>query len=169
MQQLACRAATIEIPSRAPAGTLDFLRSSSYSPMGRWDFLEGAKPITTADAIVIEMARVIADELRAWPPRLEFTDPSAAARFAPLFDPDAPRPSDDALRAGFRLARWELTHDVDAVTHSLRNDRLPLAAELLHRLLPEILYELAERTENRLSRKHLVACLDLAERRALSL
>ncbi len=142
--------------------------------MGRWDFLEGVTPVTAADAIVTGMARVIADELSRWPPRLDFTDEASSRKFAPLYAPGAPPASEPAVREGFRLARWELAHELAAIDDHLRNDgvaraaRTPherLAVELLWKLLPELLYELAERTENRLTRRHLIATLDLAEKR----
>jgi hypothetical protein len=142
--------------------------------VSRWEFLEGVKPVTPADTIVVEMAKVIAREIEGWPPQIEWVEASSGARFAPLYAPRAARPSDAAIREGFRLARWELLHELEAIDFYLRNDQAAqvartridrLGLELLWKLLPEMLYELAERTENRLKRKHLVACLDLAERR----
>lgn len=142
--------------------------------MSRWDFLEGVRPVAAADVIVTEMAKVIAEEITRWPPRVEWTDAASAAKFAPLYKPGTPSPGEAAVREGFRLARWELLHELDAIDYHLRNDQNALGArsvhdrlavELLWKLLPELLYELTERTENRLKRAHLMACLEQAERR----
>lgn len=142
---------------------------------GRWDFLEGLRLKTAADVLVEEVARILVDELtRRWPPQVEWTDADAAARFAPLYEPGAPRPSTAALREGLRLARWEIEREVEAIDFYLRNDHAGrvvatpqdrLALELVWKLVTEWLYELRERTENRLTRRHLVACLDEVERR----
>lgn len=146
--------------------------------MGRWDFLEGVRPQTAADAVAAEAAKVLADELRRWPPAaVEWTDSATRERFAPLYAEGAPRPAQGAYTEAFRLARWELEHDVEAIDFYQRNDHAAralatahdrLALELLWKLLTEWMYELAERTENRLKRRHLLACLDEAERRLLA-
>ncbi|MEZ4368960.1 MAG: hypothetical protein R2939_22170 [Kofleriaceae bacterium] len=140
---------------------------------GRWDWLEGVRPESALDALAREAGRAIADELAAWPPRLAWTDARSAARFQPVLAPGAPPPSVAARTLGFRLARWDLGRQQDALDHALRTGVLAqvgtpddaLAAELVWRWLTEWLLELAERVAARLTRAHLVAALDHAEGR----
>ena len=146
----------------------------------RWEFLEGVKVVEAAEAVAVELAKVLVEELRAWPPRVEWTDPDQAARFAPLYSPGQlllPRPSVSALREGFRLARWDLERQQAAIDDYWRNDRARqvcpddrdrLALELVWRWLVEAALELAERTEGRVKRRHLIECLDRAERLLLA-
>jgi hypothetical protein len=147
----------------------------------RWEFLEGVKAVEAADAVAAEFAKVLADELRAWPPRIEWTDPAHAARFAPLYASGellGPRqPSRDAVREGFRLARWDLRHEQEEIDYYFDNDHgaraCPdrydrLALELVWRWLVEALLELSDRTGGRLKRRHLLDCLDRAERLAVA-
>ena len=136
----------------------------------RWDFLDGVKAIDAAEAVAAEFAKVVVEELRAWPPRVEWTDPAQARRFAALYAPGElllRRPSDEALRAAFRLARWDLLRHTEAIEDFFRHDRGPagerLAVELAWRWLVEATLELSERTSGRVARRHLVGCLDRAE------
>ncbi len=125
-------------------------------PDSRWAWLEGLRPQALEDAIAAEAAKMIASELRAWPPKIEWTDPALAARFAPVL---ATPPSTADLHEGFALARLELQHDLDA----LRFARPSLAIDLIRLYLTETLYALAERTQNRLKRRHLLLALDRAQ------
>jgi hypothetical protein len=129
--------------------------------VGRWDFLEGVKAVGGPEAVALELAKVLAEELRAWPLRLEWTDPTQAVRFAAVL---ADRPTESALRDGFRLARWDLLHETDAIDQHVKSVGLAPAVELVWRWLVEATLELAEKTEGRVKRTHLVACLDRAER-----
>jgi hypothetical protein len=83
---------------------------------------------------------------------------------------NARMPSAFAIERGFRLARWELERQLDAIDHALRNARLDdtyeeLAAHFLWRWLTEWMLELKERAGPRIQRAHLVAALDQAEAR----
>ena len=144
---------------------------------GRWDFLEGVKAMGAAEAIAGELSKLLAEELARWPLDMEWADAAQAARFAPLEAPGAPRPSNEALRQGFMLARLELLREEDALDYALRNHTLEralpdaadrLAAELVWRWMTETLYELSERTEGRVKRRHLVSCLEQTWRRVLN-
>jgi hypothetical protein len=137
---------------------------------GRGDWLEGIKRQTLAEAITLEAARQLADEVLAWPPAVEWQDARVRAEFAGL----GPAPELAAITMGFTLARWELERELEAIDHAMRNDRLgrlgpegALAARFLWRWLPEWLLELKERCTGRLTRGELVSCLDLAERRII--
>lgn len=141
---------------------------------GRWDWLEGIRPQSAAEVVMAEMAKVVAGALSHWPPRVEWTDEAAAARFAPLYAPGAVRPGFLALREGLRLAMLEMDRDVAAIDFFLRNDHAGrvcasaeerLALELTWRLCTEWMLELGERTEGRIKRPLLRRCLELVEQR----
>jgi hypothetical protein len=123
---------------------------------GRWAWLEALRPQALEEVIASEMAKVIASELRDWPPQIEWTDAASSTRFAAVLDTP---PSAADLREGFALARLELQHDLDA----LRFARPSLATDLVRLYLTETLYSLAERTHNRIKRHHLRIALDRAE------
>jgi hypothetical protein len=135
---------------------------------GRWEFLEGVRAMTAAEAIVHEAAKLLAGELARWPPRVEWTDATAAARYAPLYADAAPRPTDLAVREGMRLARWEMERDVQAIDFYMRNDLAAkvtttahdrLALDLVWRYLTEAMLALQELCGGRLKRAHLIDCL----------
>lgn len=136
--------------------------------MGRWDWLEGVKAKELPDAIAEEAAKLIAGELRRFPPEVEWSDELARERFAPLYAEDAPPPSIEARRAGFQLARWELDREYDAIAFHHRSAQLRdhdrLAADLLSLYLSEVLLILSEKTQGKIRRHHLREALDLAER-----
>lgn len=144
---------------------------------GRWEFLEGVRAIGAAEAIARELAKQLAEELRGWPPAVELGDEPQARKFAPLFASGARRPSAAALREGFRLARWEMQHDLEAIDYYLRNDHAGraapdpydrLALEFVWRYLTEALLVVREATEGRVKRRDLLVALDLAERYLLA-
>ncbi len=126
------------------------------------------------DALAHEAARVLADELFDWPPRIEWDDPRMEAEHAQLFMPAARGPSLAAIEVGFRLARWELERRYDAIDHAARNDVLGreldserdrLMARFLWSWVPEWLLELKERAGPRITRTHLLAVVEQAEAR----
>jgi hypothetical protein len=140
----------------------------------RWEWLEGLRSTSIEEALAHEAARVLADELLDWPPAIEWDDPRAEAELAPLFQPDAGKPSLAAIGVGFRFARWELEREFEAIDHAVRNDligreltdeRDRLAARFLWRWLPEWLLELKERAGPRITRAHLLLALEQAEAR----
>lgn len=143
--------------------------------MSRWDWLEGVRATSVADALVVEASKALAEELRAWPPVVEWSDAQAQAIFAPLYAPEAPALDRAALDLGVQLARWELERDYAAIDHAARSGAIDalageharLAARLLWQWLPEWLLELKGLAGDRLTRGHLLRVLDAAEKRAL--
>jgi hypothetical protein len=141
--------------------------------MGRWDFVEELRLLSTAEAIAGELAKQLAGDLERWPPEVEWSDERERARFAPLYALGAARPSRIAFAEGFRLARWELEHEVEAIDDYWRNGRDAvaggdldrLAVRLLWRYLTEAALTVAEATQGRVKRRHLLDCLEQAERR----
>jgi hypothetical protein len=140
----------------------------------RWERLLDQKPRPIADALVDEVARILAKELSRFPPEVEsFESGAEEARFKPLFEPGAPRPSNDVFRVAFNLARMELRREIEAIDEMMRNRRyLPLAPSaydylamiFLSRYLTEQMLSLSEAVQSRLPRATLARCLEETER-----
>lgn len=141
----------------------------------RWDFLYDRKPVPLAEHLVEELARLLAQELAAWPPAVHgFATPKDRARFARLLEPGAPRPDAKVFAGAFRLARLDLEREWAQVDEIMRNERWREWAApgdgydaliLLSRWLVEQALSIAEATEGRIKRPQLVDCLERAERR----
>ena len=138
----------------------------------RWERLLEQKPIPLIDHLVEEVARLLASDLATWPPPIQDLDPVAGARFLPLFEEGAPRPDGRAFDEAFRLTRWELEHDLPAYDDYMKHQRwmergLPAESRtallFLSRWLYEQLSALAEATENRVKRRHLLQILERAQ------
>ncbi len=134
--------------------------------MSRWDWLEGAKARALPEVIAEELGKVIAAELARWPPDVEWIDENARARLAHLAD----RPAADTWRAGFQLARWELTREsaaAEAWRRGAGGDERR-AAELIALVVTEAMFDVIERTAGRVKRRHLGHTIDVAERIVLA-
>lgn len=143
----------------------------------RWDYLFDLRPVPLAAHLVTEVARLIADRLRAWPPPIEGWESARdRMRFEKLVAPGASRPDEAIFREAFRLARWEIANDFEAVDDYMRNERwrarIPPggldALVFISRYLTEELFALGEATEGRIRRRQLLECLDEAERRSFA-
>jgi len=140
----------------------------------RWDRLLDVKAISLAEHLVEEVSKLLAKDLARWPlPVLEL-DVETGRQFAPLLAPDSQRPDPPAFGEAFRLARWELEREIEAVDDYMRNRRWlerglapddKQALLFISRWLVEQLLGLAEATEGRLSRPTLVEALNRTERR----
>lgn len=142
----------------------------------RWDYLYDLKPVPLASHLLAEVAKLIADKLIDWPPPIEgWASAREQSRFEALVGPGSVRPDDAICREAFRLARWELTNEIEAVDDYMRHERwrahMPQdsldALVFLSRYLTEELLALGEATEGRIRRRQLVECLDEVERRWL--
>lgn len=140
----------------------------------RWDFLLETKPVPLVEHLKDEVAKLLARELESWPPPMTELDPGWVRKHATVFEPGAPRPPDALYREAFRLARWELERDVEAVDDYMRNQRFverglaptdKSALLVLSRWLTEQLLQLTEATENRVKRKDLIDILEKLSRR----
>jgi hypothetical protein len=140
----------------------------------RWEWIEGLKPQTPAEALATQYAKILATELEAWPPQVDWQDSAQQRHYAPLYAAGAPRPSVAALEAGFSRLRLELEHDVEALDHDARNHGLEseladpleqLAARFVWLYASESFAELFERTESRFKRRHALITVDLVQRR----
>lgn len=142
----------------------------------RWDRIQDLKPIPIAEHVVEELAKIFAKELAGWPLEVHgWASPADEERFRHLFEPGAARPDDKVFVEAFKLARWELEHDIFAVDDYMRNERwsermVPAdydALVFLMRYLTEELIAVAEATSNRIKRPQLVDCLERVERKLL--
>ena len=137
----------------------------------RWAWVEDLRLQSATDILANEAGKHLADEILAWPPRVNWTDPVEQAKFAALFATGAVMPSADAMRLGFELARLELRREHDAIAHALRNATVAgnpddmLAVRFLWRWVSEWLFELNERTASQVRRAQLIAAIDHAEAR----
>lgn len=142
--------------------------------MNRWDWIEDIKAVTPGHVAVRELGKVLADELGAWPPEVEWCDEGTRQRFAEILAPTAPSPSTSALAESLKLVRWELGHDFEAIDQYQRNHHLEkacpaqadqLACSFLQSYFIEAFLELIERTDNRVMRSDLTDGIDKLETR----
>lgn len=140
----------------------------------RWDHLFDQKPIPLFDHLIEEVSKLLAKDLGQWPPPIQEFDPEAGARFAELLSPDYVKPVPAAYQEAFKLARWNLTHELDAYDDYIRNHRwaergLPPTARsellFLSRWIEEQMHGLSEATDGRVKRKHMLEILERVERR----
>jgi hypothetical protein len=141
--------------------------------MSKWDHVLDQKPRPLEDHLLDEMAKRLTKELAAFPPPIEGLEGPEAARFEVLFEEPRTRPSDDVYRLAFRLARWELVRDIEAVAHFMRNGHYKPVAErprdylamlFISRWLLEQMLALREAVQAKVSRERLVECLEQTER-----
>jgi hypothetical protein len=138
---------------------------------GRWDFLAEQKPQLLQEYVLARVADRLAEELRAFPPALDWEDPREQARFAAVLAQPGPL-ARDTLRVGLELARLELLREVEAIDAFLRS---PRAAELLPapleeqralfvaRWLTESLLEFKDFAQGKFRRRDLLALVALLE------
>ncbi|MBI3183405.1 MAG: hypothetical protein HYZ28_14805 [Myxococcales bacterium] len=139
----------------------------------RWESLLDRKPVPLVEHLLEEVAKLVAADLERWPLPLTELDLSTGRQFEPLLAPGSARPGEAVFREAFRLARWELSHQAEAYDDYMRNRRwaeqgIPpnekQALLLASRWLVEQLLSLAEATEGRVKRGHLLDCLERIER-----
>ena len=143
--------------------------------MGRWDFLAEQKPQLLAEYVLDRVADRLAEELRAFPPALDWLDQREQDRFAEvLARPGAP--ALDTLRVGLALARLELLRQVELIDAFLRSTDaaalLPAKLEeqralFITRWLTESLLEFQDFAKGKFKRRHLVALVERLEDRLL--
>jgi hypothetical protein len=135
----------------------------------KWEAVLESKPVPLTEHLLTECAKLFATELSKWP--VEVTDATGGA--AELLAGEPKRPSWRLMREAFRLARWDLGHEVDAYDDYMRNQRwlaVGLAAAdkamllFMSRFIEEQLLGLGEATQGRVNRKSMLRVLDLTER-----
>ena len=138
----------------------------------KWEAVLDQKPVPLLEHLLQESARLFANDLCAWPPRVEEPTAEVAALIAAR--PTAP----DAATwlTSFRLARWDLQREHEAYDDFMRNKRWAEAGLteadkplflFLSRLISEQLLALGEATQGRVNRQALLRVLDLTERAVL--
>ena len=141
--------------------------------MNRWEWIEGIRAETPSQVAVRELGKVLLSELENWPPAIEWSDEATRERYAEILTPSA-APSLAVLSECFKVARWELQRDFDAIGHYERNHKLAeacpskveqLAFAFLRSYFTEAFFELIERTENRVNRRDLLSGMDELELR----
>ena len=143
------------------------------SPPSRWDLLLDRKPVPLVEHLLEEVAKLLAADVRRWPPPIADFDPAAGRKLAPLLAPESVRPDDAVYREAFRVARWELERELEASAEYFRNRRwmergladdarMPIL--FISQWLVEQLLSLREHTHSRVSRAQLVDCLDRVQR-----
>lgn len=141
---------------------------------GRWEHLFAQKPLPLLDYLLEEAAKLLAKELKQWPPPIEELDGSASPSFREIANGERLQPPLEAYRQSFLLARWELQRQFAAYDDYMRNQRwmerglsLGHRADLLYlsRWMVEKLLLLREQSQGRVSREQLVICLERTQRR----
>jgi hypothetical protein len=135
----------------------------------RWDFLLDQKPVPLLDHLVVEAARLLADELGRWPLAVQELDAATGASLAPFLEAGSRRPPEAVFGEALRLARWDLDREHEAYDDYVRNRRY-LASGLseadkpallfISRWVLEQLFALADATEGRVDRRALGRVLD---------
>lgn len=136
----------------------------------RWEHVLDLKPVPLVDHLVDEVAKLFAAELSRWP--LEVSDLSLGPEsraWAQFLLPDAPKPSVLEWKEAFRLARWDLSRELEAYDQYMRNAQwtevgLPQEARalllFLSRYVLEQLLALGEATNGRIDRQKKLAVLE---------
>ena len=139
--------------------------------MGRWDRFHEARRQAVGDWLADEVVKTLVADLRGWPPPIYvWNDLDARAKYAEALTPGCPRPPLPLWRDAFRLARWELEREYEAIDHYVRNDHGARVAadarerqclQLLHAWLTDSCLEILEASI--LKRPALVDCLSQVE------
>lgn len=135
----------------------------------RWLRVLDQKPIPVFEHLLGEAARLLANDLSKWP--LEVFEVDEKVQL--LLRETPVRPGALTFAEAFRLTRWDLARDFDAIDDYWRNQRhlehglspadKPMVL-FLTRFISEQLLSLSEATEGRVARRHLLDVLDRIER-----
>lgn len=143
----------------------------------KWDLILDRKPIPLLTHLLEEVAKIFAKDLSHWPPRVEDFDPQTGRKLSDLLAETPLAPDPRVYREAFVLTRFDLKRELEAADDYLRNQRwmaTGLAAKdrgmvlFLSRFMAEQLLGLAEATEGRVTRPHLLDVLDRTERHFFS-
>jgi hypothetical protein len=139
----------------------------------KWDLILDQKPIPLLTHLLEEVAKIFAKDLALWPPNIEDFDLATGRKLVDLLA-ESPLPPDPRIyREAFVLTRFDLGRELEASDDYLRNHRwmaTGLGAKdkgmllFLSRFMAEQLLGLAEATEGRVTRPHLLDVLDRIER-----
>lgn len=139
----------------------------------KWDLVLEQKPIPLLSHLMEEVAKLFANDLAGWPPKVDAFDPLTGPRVAELLTEYPLGPDPKLYREAFVLTRFDLGRELEAYDDYVRNQRwmatgLPAKDKpmllFLSRFITEQLLGLAEATEGRLKRTHLLDVLSRTER-----
>lgn len=139
----------------------------------KWDLILGQRPIPVMEHLLEEVSKLFAADLRRWPPELEAFEAATAGPLPQLLAQTPQRPEAPLYREAFRLTRWDLGRELDALDDYWRNQRwleAGLAAKdkamllFLSRFMAEQLLGLQEATNGRVNRPRLLDVLSRTER-----
>ena len=142
---------------------------------GRWDFLAEQKPQSLQEFVLERVADRLAEELRDFPPALDWDDRREQDRFAEVLAQPGPLAL-DTLRVGLALARLELLRQVELIDAFLRSADaaalLPAKLEeqralFVTRWMTESLLEFQDFAKGKFKRRDLVALVERVEARLL--
>ena len=139
----------------------------------KWDLVLEQKPVPVLAHLLEAVAQIFAKDLAVWPPNVEDFDLATGRKLIDLLA-QAPLPPDSRIyREAFVLTRFDLGRELEASDDYLRNHRWmargleakdkPMVL-FLSRFMAEQLLGLAEATEGRVTRPHLLDVLDRTER-----
>lgn len=141
--------------------------------MNKWERLLDSKPRPILEHLVAEAATLFCTELRCWPPSIDEFDPQTGQGLETMLRERPEQPDPRVYAQAFRLTRWDLSRDFDAIDEYWRNHR-HLEAGLtmpdkpmilfLARFMTEQLLGLSEATQGRVTRLRLLDALALIER-----
>jgi hypothetical protein len=139
----------------------------------KWDLILDQKPIPLVAHLLEEISKIFAKDLAHWPPRVEDFDPQTSQKLIDLLAETPLAPDPRLFVEAFVLTRFDLERDLAASDDYMRNQRWMksgLATKdkgmllFLSRFMAEQLLGLAEATEGRLTRAHLLDVLNRTER-----
>jgi len=140
----------------------------------RWDFLYDQKPVPLAQHLSDEVAKLLSADLDRWPLPLSELDLEAGREFRALAMGEVARPAAQVFHEAFQLARWDLTHEVEAYDEYMRNRRW-LERGLAPQDKPALLFvgrwlldqmtSLREATQGRIRRADLLKILEATEKK----
>lgn len=143
--------------------------------MGRWDFLADQKPRELKDYVLDRVAERLADELRAFPPSLEWIDSSLRQRYDEVLARTS-MPGSGTLRVACELARRELSREYELIDAFWRSgayrEHLPnaleeMSAHFVCGWLVDSVLAFQEAAANKFARRELVALVEKVEDRLL--
>jgi hypothetical protein len=139
----------------------------------RWDLVLERKPIPVIEHLLEEVSKLFAEDLLSWPPVIDAFDPVTGASMALLLADQPERPDARLFRQAFRLTRFDLSRDFDALDDYWRNMRFlevgltpgdkPMLM-MMTRFMSEQLLALGEATDGRVTRPRMLDALSRTER-----
>ena len=142
----------------------------------RWDLILDQKPVPVIDYLLVEAARLFANDLRQWPPQVDAEDAATAQRLTNLVETNPAGPSKTVWKHAFQLAQWDLERADDARDDYFRNQRWTEAGLsvqekplllFLNRWILEQLLAFGEATHGRVNRPRLIEVLQHTQRNLL--